>query len=115
MHLRPLGSLLHEGIGNVRHLDTNHLRIQEMSARKRLEYNKVVGTQNPADLMTKELSFPEIEKYAQVMGSAFAEGSHEIASKVATDESTCDRPGEADPVHQVTAKEHRAQAPRTSV
>ena len=53
--LAALGITSRRGIGQVRHLDTNHLWVQEMAAKKRLEYIKVEGTNNPADLMTKEI------------------------------------------------------------
>ena len=51
-----LGILNRRGLGRTRHIDTGLLRIQEAAAAKRLEFNKVLGTMNPADLSTQYLT-----------------------------------------------------------
>ena len=42
-----------KGAGKMRHINVNSLWIQERQNEKDLELRKVLGTENPADLMTK--------------------------------------------------------------
>ena len=51
-----LGIIHRRGLGRTRHIDTGLLWIQQTAAEKRLKYSKVLGTINPADLMTKFLT-----------------------------------------------------------
>ena len=51
-----LGILEHQGVGRVRHLDIGVLWLQEQQLRRVVELTKVLGTENPADLMTKHLA-----------------------------------------------------------
>ena len=57
-----LGIINRRGLGRTRHIDTGLLWIQQTAAEKRLAYHKVLGTDNPADLMTKYLSQEILEK-----------------------------------------------------
>ena len=50
-----MGIINRKGLGMTRHIDTGMLWIQQTAAEKRLAYDKVLGTENPADLMTKYL------------------------------------------------------------
>ena len=45
-----------KGAGKMRHINVNSLWIQERQNEKDLELRKVLGTENPADLMTKNLA-----------------------------------------------------------
>ena len=56
------------GGGNARHLDANHLWIQEVSAKKRAKYEKVLDTSTPVDLTTKEVNQGEFVKYVEFIG-----------------------------------------------
>ena len=47
------GIINRRGLGKTRHIDTGHLWIQEVAAKGRLKYEKVLGRDNPADLYTK--------------------------------------------------------------
>ena len=47
-----LGILQRQGVGRVRHLDVGVLWLQEQQLRRLIELTKVLGTRNPADLMT---------------------------------------------------------------
>ena len=80
-----LGIISRKGLGKVRHLDINHLWIQQAAAQRRIKYENVAGTSNPTDLMTKELAAAEIEKYVDMMSAQYAEGRPEIASRVSQD------------------------------
>ena len=83
-----LGITSRRGIRNVCYLDANNPCTKEMAAKKKLEYSKVIRSQNPADQMTKELFFRDTEKYSQIMSSASAEGRREMASNMAIHEGT---------------------------
>ena len=49
------GILERQGIGRVRHLDIGVLWLQENQLRRIIELAKIAGTENTADLMTKNL------------------------------------------------------------
>ena len=48
-----LGIIHRKGLWRTRHIDTGMLWILQTAAKKRLQYPKVLGTDDPADLMTK--------------------------------------------------------------
>ena len=48
------------GLGRMRHLEIRDLWLQKEVSEGRLEVSKVLGTENPADLMTKVLTLDEI-------------------------------------------------------
>ena len=48
------------GIGKIRHLDVKYLWIQDMTRRKELQLKKILGSANPADIMTKPKDAKEI-------------------------------------------------------
>ena len=50
-----IGIAQRKGLGRVRHLDTQALWIQDAVRSRRVVLEKVLGTENPADLMTKHL------------------------------------------------------------
>ena len=55
------------GLGRVRHMEVKFLWAQEALRMKRFEVRKVLGTKNPADVMTKPMSAKEMqEKLAEV-------------------------------------------------
>ena len=49
-----------QGVGGVRHIAMDTMWFQEQRARARLPLIKCPGTDNPADMMTKYLSAPDI-------------------------------------------------------
>ena len=71
------GMVERRGISRVRHIEVDHLWIQEMEARRMLPIGKVDGGENPAGLMTKNVGI-RMEK----MGIRFAEGRSEAAVKL---------------------------------
>ena len=50
-----LGVINCKGLGRTRDIDTGMLWVQQTAAEKRLEYGKVLGTHDLADLMIKHL------------------------------------------------------------
>ena len=51
-----LGIAQRAGIGKVRHLRTQGLWVQEVRVGGRIQYRKMLGSKNPADLMTKHMT-----------------------------------------------------------
>ena len=72
-----LGIIHRQGVGRLRHLDTNWLWIQECAAENRLQYSKVHGSQNVADLFTKALEHDVITKHMESLGNEFADAKVE--------------------------------------
>ena len=48
-----IGICSRQGLGKLRHLDTHTLWVQQTVRNRRIELKKVLGTENPADLLTK--------------------------------------------------------------
>ena len=57
----------------LRHLDTNYLWIQEKTAKGDLNFKKVAGVDNGADLFTKTLSWNEIQSHIHKLSSQFVQ------------------------------------------
>ena len=58
-----IGICNRSGIGKVRHLATGLLWIQERIRSKDIKLYKVLGTENPADLLTKHLPRDAVDKH----------------------------------------------------
>ena len=69
-----LGIINRKGLGRTRHIDTGMLWIQQTAADKRLEYGKVLGTDNPADLLTKYLASDMLERHCAKLSSTWPSG-----------------------------------------
>ena len=50
------GIIHRAGLGKLRHLETGYLWLQSAVKAKKLQVRKVLGTENPADLLTKHLA-----------------------------------------------------------
>ncbi len=62
-----LGIIQRRGLGKVRHIDTHHLWIQEVAAKKKLKYGKIAGEKNCADLLTKHLDQATMTKHLKTL------------------------------------------------
>ena len=69
-------------LSKVRHMDVNHLWLQEQCARKLVPLTKVDGTKNPSDLLTKHLTVAVIEKHLEFLNLEFREGRAEKAANL---------------------------------
>ena len=69
-----IGVVKRHGVGRVRHLDVRYLWIQEKIRSGDFHVWKVLGTENPADLMTKFLSSEQIHAALVSMNAWFMEG-----------------------------------------
>ena len=50
------------GAGRIRHVEVKHLWVQQAVAEGRFRLTKVLGTENPADVMTKYKTLPEFQR-----------------------------------------------------
>ena len=57
------------GLGKMRHLEIRDLWLQKEVREGRVEVNKIPGAENPADLMTKILSFQEVKERLRGMNT----------------------------------------------
>ena len=100
-----IGIAERKGLGKVRHLDTQALWIQDAVRSKRVTLEKVAGTLNPADLMTKHLDQKTLDGHLQRMQIKISEGrsataptfnDNGIVSLVGNGPKTCKRVSWAD-------------------
>ena len=74
-----IGMVRREGLGRVRHLATADLWIQQRVRRGEIQVSKVLGTDNPSDMMTKGLDNVSITRFMQELCMMPAKGRHELA------------------------------------
>ena len=77
-----LGIINRKGLGTTRHISTGHLWIQEVAARDRLKFKKVLGRDNPADLHTKYLDEKICLHHTTALTYRFIEGRAEDAQQL---------------------------------
>ena len=75
-----LGVIRRSGVGKLRHMNTNHLWIQEAAAPKSINHNKSHTSSNPADLLTKHLKQEAIEKHSYRICLKFCHGRSATAA-----------------------------------
>ena len=61
------------GLDKLRQLDTNFLWLQEKAAKGDLNFKKVAGVDNGADIFTKSLSWNEIQSHIHKLSSQFVQ------------------------------------------
>ena len=74
-----------KGLGKVMHLDTQALWIQDAVRRRRISLEKVLGTENPADLMTKHLDRKSMHKTLNKLSVVVSEGRASSAPRLNTE------------------------------
>ena len=77
-----IGVANREGLGRIRHLDTQSLWLQQALRQRRLGLGKVLGTENPSDLMTKHVDSKLLNQHVKCMGCEFLSGRAELAPQV---------------------------------
>ena len=80
-----IGVAQRTGLGNIRHLDTQSLWIQDAVRQSRVSRTKVQGAQNPADMLTKHLDSGKLNEIMARLGVEVREGRAEIAPNIAVD------------------------------
>ena len=86
-----LGIVQRRGVGKVRHIRTQSLWLQEAHATKRLGFEKIDGSRNPADLMTKHLSDTLQQRHPEPMLAIATDGRAQSAPTLNTVEEENDR------------------------
>ena len=90
-----LGIIERRGIGKLRHIDTSFLWLQEVNAKRSIKYNKVPGSENPADIGTKCLGQDLMNKHLETLNMKFEDGratsAPEIGMLVPCASSVCAR------------------------
>ncbi len=76
-----IGICRRSGIGKVRHLAVAQLWVQDLVRSREVRLHKVLGTENPADLMTKPLPRAEIDGHLARLGLSRATGRAETAPR----------------------------------
>ena len=69
-----LGIVHRKGLGKVRHIDTNTLWVQQAACTKRIQYEQVLVTVNPADALTKHLTEAMRDQHMKNIGITFDAG-----------------------------------------
>ena len=81
-----IGICRRRGLGKIRHLAVADLWVQDKVKTGDFTLNKVPGPENPADLLTKYLDGPSIEKHVKRMAIKYEGGRAESAPKLPTSE-----------------------------
>ena len=79
-----LGISQRAGIGKVRPLRTQGRWVQEVRVSGRLAYRKVLGSQNPADVLTKHVPADLLQKLREELGTSTPGGRAETAPELNT-------------------------------
>ena len=74
-----LGICRRRGLGKIRHLDVTDLWCQEQVRLGTVSLHKVLGTENPADIMTKYIDAATLNKMLGLMNLRRMEGRAECA------------------------------------
>ena len=77
-----LGVIERKGIGKIRHLETGALWLQEKNLRDIVRFYKTPGSENVADLFTKNVSREVCEKHVRNLGCVFEQGRAECAAQL---------------------------------
>jgi hypothetical protein len=77
-----LGIAKRRGCGQMRHVKVGMLWIQEQQESGELQFAKVKGTNNPADLMTNNANSQILEKMSGILGQRFLSGRAEHSLKL---------------------------------
>ncbi len=77
-----MGIINRRGVGKVRHLDTQLLWVQQKSLRGEMEFGKVWGKENPADLMTKGLDEATAGRHLDKLKLEFKTGRADKSAKL---------------------------------
>ena len=71
-----------KGSGKLKHLNIGLLWIQSKERKEDLAFEKVLGTENPADMMTNILETPKVKKFSEMLQQEFREGRAQEGLKV---------------------------------
>ena len=78
-----LGICRRRGLGKIRHLDVTDLWCQEQVRLGKVSLHKVLGSENPADIMTKYVDSATLKKMLKIINLIPMSGRAEIAPAAA--------------------------------
>ena len=85
-----VGIVQRQGLGKLRHLRTQYLWIQDKVREGDLGIQKVLGSQNPADMMTKNLAVDAMQRHLEALAMTTRNDRARTAPKLNTTQSTWD-------------------------
>ena len=74
-----IGISKRRGLGKIRHLHTCDLWVQEQTKNERVLLEKILGTENPADIFTKYVDQASMSKHLAKMNCEFRDGRAKAA------------------------------------
>ena len=69
-----LGIIERKGLGKTQHIGTGFLWIQQTAAERRLQFGKVLGRDNPADLFTKYFDWETMKRHSPKRSLDYTDG-----------------------------------------
>ena len=63
-----IGVCRRRGLGKIRHLHTSDLWVQDRLSKKDFKLSKVLGADNPADILTKHVDRQTLERHLRTLG-----------------------------------------------
>ena len=77
-----IGMARRRGLGKVRHLATSDMWIQDRIASRDFRLHKVLGAENPSDILTKAIDRASLCKHLARSNLGFEEGRADSASQI---------------------------------
>ena len=76
------GIIHRAGLGKLRHLETGYLWLQSAVKAKKLQVRKVLGAENPADLLTKHLAAADMWKHLEKLRMSPEDGRSKAVPQI---------------------------------
>ena len=73
-----IGIVRRQGLGRIRHLAVADLWVQQRAKEGSVEYQKLLGTKNTSDMLTKPVEAEVIRRHMEELGLEFRGGRHEM-------------------------------------
>ena len=73
-----MGMVKRQGLGRVRHLAVADLWIQQKAKEGVAKFEKLPGTENTSDIMTKAVESDVLAKHVKTLGFEYREGRHKL-------------------------------------
>ena len=80
-----IGIASRRGLGKIRHLEVSQLWLQQRVASEELKIDKVKGTDNIADALTKHVGVEDMKMHMEGVGLEHRSGRHDLMPEVAKD------------------------------
>ena len=71
-----IGIANRRGSGKIRHIEVHQLWLQEKVARGEMQVEKVLGTKNPADALTKYVTGNQLREHNRRVDLEYLKGRH---------------------------------------